>query len=159
TAAPERSGQIREIWKIWWPELLSVLLGFLSFIGKYITAYASLPLGTLILIKPTQGIIVVLSKFNEQSLPDWPYNITLNTFLAIVSTCARDTCMFPVSVAISQAQWSWFLKARPLYDFHLRDQASRSPWGSLVLLWRAPVFRHPLALGAILTVIGVLTTP
>lgn len=67
--------------------------------------------------------------------------------------------MFPVSVAISQTQWTWFRKARPLHDFHLLDQASRSPWGSLVLLWRVRVLGHPVALGALLTVLGGLTSP
>ncbi|SPO04610.1 uncharacterized protein DNG_07295 [Cephalotrichum gorgonifer] len=67
--------------------------------------------------------------------------------------------MFPVSVAISQAQWTWFRKERPLHDFHLIDQASRSPWGSIVLLWKVRVFHHPVALGALLTIFGVLTSP
>ncbi|RYP47356.1 hypothetical protein DL768_006567 [Monosporascus sp. mg162] len=125
------------IWKIWWPEALSLLLGFFSFFS----------------------IVIVLGKFNQQGLPNWPYNITLNTFLAVMSTIARAAFMFPVSVAISQAQWTWFFKDRPLYDFHLIDQASRSLWGSLVLLWRIRVFRHPVALGATLTLLGVLTSP
>lgn len=66
--------------------------------------------------------------------------------------------MFPVSMAISQTKWTWFLQDRPLYDFHAIDQASRGFWGSLVLLSRVRL-RHFVALGAFLMVINVVTTP
>ncbi|KAF2804551.1 uncharacterized protein BDZ99DRAFT_525387 [Mytilinidion resinicola] len=53
--------------------------------------------------------------------------------------------MLPVSSAISQAQWTWFSRERPFYDFHVFDQASRGAWGSLILLLRMadslPAFR------------------
>lgn len=164
TAAPTPSRKFTPIWKIWWPEVVSVLLGFSALIRKSAARHAPPP-STMPKLNhhptffPSIVIVVVLDKFDEHSLPDWPYNITLNTFLAVVSTFARAAFMFPVSVAISQAQWTWFLRDRPLHDFHLLDQASRSPWGSLVLLWRVRVFRHPVALGALLTVMGVVTSP
>lgn len=66
--------------------------------------------------------------------------------------------MWPASNAISQAQWSWFLQDRPLYDFHLIDQASRGSWGALTLLWRIR-HRHFVTLAAFLSIICVLTSP
>lgn len=66
--------------------------------------------------------------------------------------------MVPVSVAISQTQWTWFLRERPLHDFQVFDQASRSPWGALVLLRRVG-YRHFVILGAFLMVVSTLTSP
>lgn len=101
---------------------------------------------------------MVLSKFDQQSVPDWPLKVTLNTMLSFLVTLAKAAFMFPVSIAISRAQWSWFLQERPLYDFHVFDQASRGTWGSLVLLWRI-CGSHFIALGAILMVVSTLTSP
>lgn len=102
----------------------------------------------------------MLFKFDQQTLPDWPLGITLNSFLAFFTTCIKAAFMVPVSVAISQAQWNWFNRAKPqpLYDFHVIDQASRGPWGSLVLLWRFR-FRHIVAWGALLVAISASTSP
>lgn len=66
--------------------------------------------------------------------------------------------MIPVSSAISRAQWTWFRRERPLHDFHLFDQASRGPWGSLALIWRVRA-RQAVVLGALLTVVAALTSP
>ncbi|RYP69658.1 hypothetical protein DL769_005228 [Monosporascus sp. CRB-8-3] len=103
-------------------------------------------------------IVVVLARFDQQSLPDWPSKITLNTFVAFFTTLGKAAFMFPVSMAISQTQWTWFHRERPLYDFHVFDQASRGAWGSLVLLWRIR-FRHFVAPGAALMVLTFLTSP
>lgn len=101
---------------------------------------------------------MVLSKFDQRSLPDWPFAITLNTFLAFFATLAKAAFMIPVSAAIARAQWTWFRRERPLHDFHVFDQASRGPWGSLALIWRVRG-RQLVVLGALLTVVSVLTSP
>jgi len=104
------------------------------------------------------AIVIVLAKFDQQGLPDWPQSITLNTFLALSTTLSKAAFMVPVSIAISQAKWTWFLEERPLHDFSILDQSSRGVWGSLILLWRVR-FRHFIALGALLTIAGILTSP
>jgi hypothetical protein len=132
----DRLVPVKPLWRVWWREILFTILSFAVF----------------------SAIVVVLAAFDQQDLPDWPLNITLNTFLAFFTTLARAAFMFPVSIAISQTQWTWFLRERPLYDFHVLDQSSRGPWGSLVLLWRVR-FKHIISLGAFLTVVSILTSP
>ncbi|RMJ08844.1 hypothetical protein CDV36_011535 [Fusarium kuroshium] len=103
-------------------------------------------------------IIVVLAHFDQKGLPDWPLSITLNSFLAFFTTLIKATFMLPVSTAISQTKWSWFLQDRPMYDFHILDQASRGVRGSFMLLWRAH-FRSFVSLGACIVIISTLTSP
>ncbi|QLI71080.1 uncharacterized protein G6M90_00g080160 [Metarhizium brunneum] len=128
--------KVKPFWKVWILEMACILLSFSAFIL----------------------IVMVLSKFDQQSVPDLPLKVTLNTMLSFLVTLAKAAFMFPVSIAISRAQWSWLLQERPLYDFHVFDQASRGTWGSLVLLWRIRC-RHFIALGAILMVVSTLTSP
>lgn len=43
---------------------------------------------------------MVLSKFDQQSVPDLPLKVTLNTMLSFLVTLAKAAFMFPVSIAI-----------------------------------------------------------
>ncbi|KAK6212227.1 hypothetical protein QIS74_10181 [Colletotrichum tabaci] len=104
------------------------------------------------------AVIVVLDNYDQQPLPDWPLSMTLNTFLAFFTTLSKAAFMLPVSVAISQSQWGWLRKNRPLYDLHVFDQASRGPWGSIMLLWRIR-HRHFVTLGAFLMIVSAVTSP
>ncbi|UPK97178.1 hypothetical protein LCI18_008113 [Fusarium solani-melongenae] len=103
-------------------------------------------------------IIVVLAHFDQKGLPDWPLSITLNSFLAFFTTLIKATFMLPVSTAISQMKWSWFLQDRPIYDFHIIDQASRGLLGSFMLLWRAHL-KNFISLGAVIVITSTLTSP
>ncbi|OHF01925.1 hypothetical protein CORC01_02803 [Colletotrichum orchidophilum] len=127
---------VKPLWRIWAWEVFCIFLSVSSFFL----------------------IVAVLCSYDQQPLPDWPLNITLNTFLAFFTTLAKAAFMLPVSVAISQSQWSWFLKDRPLHDLHLFDQASRGPWGSVMLLKRIR-YTHFVSLGAVLMVVSALTSP
>ncbi|KAK4171881.1 hypothetical protein QBC36DRAFT_304935 [Triangularia setosa] len=130
------STSTKPLWKIWLLEIICLLLSLLAFVA----------------------IIITLSRFDQQQLPNWPLKISLNTFLAFFTTFAKAAFMVPVSIAISQAQWTWFLDERPLYDFHILDQASRGPWGSFVLLFRLRR-KHIVVIGAVLTIMSVVTSP
>lgn len=82
-------------------------------------------------------LVVILNAYNGKPLPDWPSGITINAVVALLSTISRTAFLIPVAEGLSQCKWNWFkLKARPLKDFDLFDQASRGPWGSLSLLTR-----------------------
>jgi len=89
-------------------------------------------------------LITVLSVQDGKPLRTWDNGIiTVNTIVAAISTVNRITLMFPVSGAISQAMWIWFARSRrsdgcksKLDDLEIFDEASRGPWGSLLLLWR-----------------------
>ncbi|GKU05618.1 hypothetical protein FLAG1_09377 [Fusarium langsethiae] len=79
---------LRRIIKGWWQEMLCCLVSVVA-------------LGILTMI---------LKKFNDQPLPDWP------------------------SEGLAQAKWVWFKQPRPLKDFEAFDKASRGLGGSLSLL-------------------------
>ncbi|KAK4221574.1 hypothetical protein QBC38DRAFT_504783 [Podospora fimiseda] len=127
---------VKPLWRIWILDILCITAGLAAFIT----------------------IIVVLALFNQKQLPNWPLKISLNTLLAFLAIVAKAAFMVPVSPAISQTQWSWFSRERPLHNFHLLDQASRGPLGSIKLALRDR-HKHFVTLGAILTVVSVVTSP
>lgn len=81
------------------------------------------------------GLILVLKKYDNQPLPSWPSQITLNTIVALLSTVARATLLEPVVQSLSQYKWIWFQKKRPLKDYAAWDEASRGALGSLSLVF------------------------
>ncbi|OTA63214.1 hypothetical protein K449DRAFT_433322 [Hypoxylon sp. EC38] len=92
----------------------------------------------------------VLSHFNGQQVPEWPFSINLNTLVALISTIMRAAMLVAVAEVISQTKWSWFSRPRPLSHLQYFDEASRSVSGSLSLLFVAP--------GSALGVLGALIT-
>ncbi|KAF0315633.1 hypothetical protein GQ607_017120 [Colletotrichum asianum] len=130
-------------------------------IHLYVYVAVNMPTSAILIIH-FQVIIIVFVSLNQKPVPNWPLGITLNSFLAFLTTWSKAAFMIPVSVAISQAQWAWFdqksTEPRPLYDLDVIDQASRGAWGSMILLWRFR-FRHFVVLGALLVSISALTSP
>jgi hypothetical protein len=97
-------------------------------------------------------IAAVLYLFQDRPLPKhWIMGITLNTYISILSRAASAALMLPVSEALGQLKWSWFQgSSKKMSDFEMFDNASRGPWGSLVLLVRTK--------GAALAALGALVT-
>jgi len=62
--------------------------------------------------------------------------ITLNAFVAFFTTLAAVTLLIPVTEAVSQWKWNYFMTEQPLSDFEVFDDASRGAWGSVLLLRR-----------------------
>ena len=83
------------------------------------------------------AIIVVLRDYDGKALRTLPWSITLNTFLAFFTTLTRVTFMVSVLEAISQWKWNLLKQSdRPFKDFLLVDSASRTVWGSILVLFR-----------------------
>lgn len=83
------------------------------------------------------AIIVILSLYNGRLLPEWPLGITLNAAVSVLSTIAHGAMLTPVTSCLSQLKWLWFSRRNhPLRDIAFFDDASRGPWGCLLLLWR-----------------------
>jgi len=82
------------------------------------------------------AIIVLLFFQQDKPLPEhWPMNITLGAYIATLSRIASASLMLPVSEALGQLKWNWFQgRSKKMWDFELFDNASRGPWGSLMLL-------------------------
>ena len=81
------------------------------------------------------GIMVTLSALNNQPLPQWPYGLTVNTFVAAFSVLIKAASGLVLAEGISHIKWTALRTPQPLFKFELFDEASRGPWGALVLLW------------------------
>jgi hypothetical protein len=100
----------------WWlNELLGLVLSLLAFIA----------------------IVIILRVYEDHALPDWPYNVTLNTFLALFTTIATAGLMVAVLEGLGQLKWIWFMRVkRPLADFQTYEDACRGgAVSSFNLLW------------------------
>lgn len=82
------------------------------------------------------AIIVVLYMYDGKSMPDWPYGITLNALVSVLSTVMKASMVFIITEGLSQLKWSWFSKGNKLSDLALLDAASRGPAGAFVALFR-----------------------
>ncbi|KAK8135555.1 hypothetical protein PG984_003495 [Apiospora sp. TS-2023a] len=105
------------------------------------------------------GIIVTFALHHDQPVPEWPFDITINALVSALSTVMGSALLVPLSGIIGQAKWSWVAKGhRKLADMVVYDEASRGPWGSLMLLLKKG-FREPIALGAVITILALLIAP
>jgi len=87
-------------------------------------------------------LVAILVVYDTQPMPAWVGGLTLNTVISIVSLTFRFGLMVPVGACISQLAWIGLAQGeRPLHDVVRYDWASRSPWGSAALLFRAPNHR------------------
>lgn len=103
-------------------------------------------------------IIVTIALTDEKPLPQWPMNITLNSFVSFMSTLMKAALVIPVTEGISQLKWIWFKRAESLNDIQTFDEASRGTWGSLKLLFKTKRL-HLAKLGAFITIMTLGVDP
>ncbi|KAJ4984176.1 hypothetical protein SVAN01_10347 [Stagonosporopsis vannaccii] len=101
------------------------------------------------------AIVAVLIHLQDDRLSNWTLDrrtgLTLNAYISVLSKMAGASLILPVSEALGQLKWNWFLQnSKQMWDFEIFDNASRGPWGSLLLLVRTKG-RALAALGAIIT--------
>lgn len=107
-------------------------------------------------------IALILSKSDGMLLDAWPLQIKPNSLIAVLTTVGKAAMLVPVTACISQLKWRHFggvKAAQPLRDLQLFDDASRGPWGALLLLIN---LRSQVVLGwmlALVTVIGLGVEP
>lgn len=119
----------------WWVEILNCIL----------------MIGTLC------AIIAILYPNQTKPLPDWPFDVSINTAVSILSTALKTCAVLILTEGISQLKWKWFQKERPLHDLVVFDNATRGPWGCLRLLFlpRGTHFVASLGAGLILLTLAV----
>lgn len=93
-------------------------------------------IGSIISIAFLVGIIVVLFKYDGQPMPDWPYGITLNALVSVLSTVMKASMAFVLTECLAQLKWSWFHSGNKLSDLALLDAASRGVAGAFFVLFR-----------------------
>ncbi|KAF2474999.1 uncharacterized protein BDR25DRAFT_384460 [Lindgomyces ingoldianus] len=105
------------------------------------------------------AIVGILLYYRDRKLPQWPGNLTLNTMIAILSKVASASLILPTAEALGQLKWSWFQSgSKKMWDFEIFDNASRGPWGALLLLIRTKC-KTLAALGAAVTLLSLALDP
>ncbi|TVY68254.1 hypothetical protein Focb16_v002109 [Fusarium oxysporum f. sp. cubense] len=78
-------------------------------------------------------LVGLLKTYDKKPGPEW--FVSLNAVVAAIATICRASMVIPVSEGLSQLKWNAFARSqRPLNDLKIFDQASRGPFGSLLLL-------------------------
>jgi hypothetical protein len=109
------------------------------------------------------AVVGVLIYLRGEPLSKWTLeektHLTLNTYISILSKMAGAALILPVSEALGQLKWSWFLEhSKQMWDFEIFDNASRGPWGSMLLLLRTKG-RALAALGALIMLCSLALDP
>jgi hypothetical protein len=100
------------------------------------------------------ALAVMLGIYDGKETPHLPYNITLNALISVLSTAAKSSLLFAIVGILGQIKWAWFTERRGLSDMQTFDDATRGPWGALVLLCSRS--KRPLAsLGAAITILAL----
>lgn len=113
-AAPIKPSHSRHVLRYWGLEIAAVIVAVLLLIA----------------------IIALLAHYDGHYMPDWPFDITLNSAIAFLTTFLRAAIVAAVAEIIGQIKWTWFTeRTRPLHHLQDFDAASRSVLGSLRLLF------------------------
>ncbi|KAF5596557.1 hypothetical protein FPCIR_3963 [Fusarium pseudocircinatum] len=102
--------------------------------------------------------IVIPAQNNNRVLKPWPYDISLNTIIAILSTFMRASMLLVVAELIGQMGWNAVQKPRPVTDLHHFNNASRGILGALKLFWNVPP-RLTSIIAALVIIISPAITP
>ncbi|KAJ8117992.1 hypothetical protein OPT61_g922 [Boeremia exigua] len=108
------------------------------------------------------AVVGLLAASENDSLANWNFvfGVSLNTLIAILSTLSRTALMVPVASCISQLKWLHLVGAsRPLLEVQVFEDASRGPWGSLMLIWKLHVRTKLATWGAIITILTLAMGP
>ncbi|KAL4744356.1 hypothetical protein BDW72DRAFT_94738 [Aspergillus terricola var. indicus] len=115
-------------------------------------------LGCLTSIVFLVAIIAVLLHYDGRPMPQWPYGITLNALVSVLSTVMKATMAFILTESLAQLKWSWFRDGNKLSDLALLDAASRGVMGAFVILFRF-LPRHLVTFGCLVLVVAAATDP
>lgn len=119
--------------------------------------------GVLLGIACTCLTIGVLSVMNGRALATWKLPIQPNSVVAVFSAIARSALLVPIAECLSQLKWIYFDNSQPraLSQLQAFDDASRGPWGSMVLFWKTRQAAPPVLalIGAGLTILMLAFEP
>lgn len=91
----------------------------------------------LFAIGAVASIIALLARYEGKPLPSWPYEITLNALIAVLTTVANAAMTVPLSSGLGQLKWDRMKNGyAPLADMEVLDEASRGAWGAINMLRR-----------------------
>jgi len=90
----------------------------------------------LLSIISTTLLFVLLTRVADSTLESWPYQIQINSVIATLTAVSRTALLVPIAACISQLKWGHFERPNRLSHLQDFDDASRGPWGSLLLLFK-----------------------
>lgn len=104
------------------------------------------------------GIAATVGSLDNRPLPNWPYYLSINTFIAGFSVLVKASVGLVLAEGISHIKWTNLRRPRTLHSFEIHDKASRGPWGSVILLWN-DLGRSVSSLGALVTILILFLEP
>lgn len=105
------------------------------------------------------AIVGTLQPHHGKPLPQWPYQLSVNTLISIYAVVLKVTILLVTAEGLGQLKWRRFQRDRPLNDLVKYDQATRGPLGAISLLWHLRL-RHPLSsVGALITLVVLAVDP
>ncbi|KAH8776544.1 hypothetical protein F5883DRAFT_409960 [Diaporthe sp. PMI_573] len=113
----------------------------------------------LFAIGAVASIMALLARYEGKPLPSWPYEITLNALIAVLTTVANAAMTVPLSSGLGQLKWERMRNGyAPLADMEVLDEASRGAWGAINMLRR---LRGGLygSLGAVAVIVALFLSP
>lgn len=116
--------------------------------------------GALVAVICMVLIAVTLIVADGKALDGWSLLISPNTIVAVLTTVARTALLVPLGSSISQLKWRHLLlKAQPLNHIQLFDNASRGPWGSLLMIRRLLLQSRLVCALALATILTLAISP
>lgn len=88
-------------------------------------------------------LIALLCVIRETPLSRWTWQLEPNSVISILTTASKTALMVPVAACLSQLKWKHAQQPRPLSHMQIFDDASRGPYGSLVMAWKLH-FQSPI---------------
>lgn len=112
----------------------------------------------LVALTSLVGIWLLLRHFDNQPMPSFPYNITLNTIVSVMTQVVTICSGHVISEVIGQTKWIWYgsSRQRPLEDFKVFDDAVRGPLGAATLLLTPRILTRSVATASCILVITTL---
>ncbi|KAI1109789.1 hypothetical protein F5Y14DRAFT_431108 [Nemania sp. NC0429] len=91
--------------------------------------------GSILSIISIGLVIPVLKIVDDKPLETWAYSIRPNSLISILTTISKSSMTVSTASCLSQLKWDHFqYHSNPLDHLQIYDDASRGPWGSLLLL-------------------------
>lgn len=108
----------------------------------------------------TMIIVTILFLMDGKPVTEWKFRfIQPNSAVAVFSTIAKSSLLFPLAECMGQLKWAYFETPRPVSRLEYFDAASRGPWGAAKLLWEIKGRALLASLGAIVTLLLLTFEP
>lgn len=116
-------------------------------------------LTTFLAVGILAATVATVYPYSNKPQPSWPYGVQLNSVVSAYFLVFKTFVLLIITTCLGQLKWAWFRRPQPLDHITLYDNASRGVWGSFELLF----FLRRRALlpyvGALLTILAVISDP